>query len=148
MDLESQDLLRAPHWPPCLREPACLSLNFAEFLGEILLFLLSCYTMSNSAPPWTAACQAPLSCTIYLSLLRFVSIELVMLSNHLMLHSAQSTFTHLPFLFDHPHGHWHGRAEMPPVWPMWAGPQPQVKWTPSQDHASWGLGANCGQREH
>ena len=39
-----------------------------------------------------------------------MSIGLVMLSNHLMLHSAQSTFTRLPFLFDHPRGHWHGRG--------------------------------------
>ena len=88
MDLEPQDLLRAPHWPPCLREPARLSLSFAEFLGEMLLFLLSCFIVSNSATPWTATCQAPLSFTIYQSLLRFMSIELVILSNHLMLHSA------------------------------------------------------------
>ena len=36
-------------------------------------------------PPWTAACQASLSFTTSLSLLRFMSIELVMLSNHLIL---------------------------------------------------------------
>ena len=35
--------------------------------------------------PWTAACQAPLSFTVSLSLLRFMSIESVMLSNHLIL---------------------------------------------------------------
>ena len=35
--------------------------------------------------PWTAACQAPLSFTISQSLLKFMSIELVMLSNHLIL---------------------------------------------------------------
>ena len=35
--------------------------------------------------PWTAACQAPLSFTISWSLLRFMSIEWVMLSNHLIL---------------------------------------------------------------
>ena len=35
--------------------------------------------------PWTAACQAPLSSTISQSLLKFVSIESVMLSNHLIL---------------------------------------------------------------
>ena len=38
-----------------------------------------------SATPWTAACQAPLSSTVSQSLLRFTSIELVMLSNHLIL---------------------------------------------------------------
>ena len=35
--------------------------------------------------PWTAACQAPLSSTISQSLLKFMSIELVVLSNHLIL---------------------------------------------------------------
>ena len=34
---------------------------------------------------WTAACQAPLSSTISQSLFKFMSIELVMLSNHLIL---------------------------------------------------------------
>ena len=37
------------------------------------------------ATPWTAACQASLSFTISWSLLRFMSIELVMPSNHLLL---------------------------------------------------------------
>ena len=35
--------------------------------------------------PWTAACQASLSFTISWSLLRFMYIELVMPSNHLIL---------------------------------------------------------------
>ena len=35
--------------------------------------------------PWTAACQVPLSSTISWSLLRFMSNQLVMLSNHLIL---------------------------------------------------------------
>ena len=37
------------------------------------------------AIPWTVACQASLSSTVSQSLLRFMSIELVMLSNHLIL---------------------------------------------------------------
>ena len=41
--------------------------------------------MSDSATPWTAARQASLSFTISSSLLRFMSIEWVMLSNHLIL---------------------------------------------------------------
>ena len=41
--------------------------------------------VSNSVTPWTAACQAPLSFTISQSLLKFKSIEAVMLSNHLIL---------------------------------------------------------------
>ena len=35
--------------------------------------------------PWTIACQTPLSFIIFQSLLKFMSIELVMLSNHLIL---------------------------------------------------------------
>ena len=38
--------------------------------------------MSYSAAPWTAACQASLSFTIFWSLLKLVSVESVMLSNH------------------------------------------------------------------
>ena len=37
------------------------------------------------ATPWTAACQAPLPFTVSLSLLKLMSIELVMPSNHLIL---------------------------------------------------------------
>ena len=37
------------------------------------------------ATPWTEACQAPLSSTISQSLLKFMSIELVMQFNHLIL---------------------------------------------------------------
>ena len=41
--------------------------------------------MFDSATLWTVTCQAPLSSTVSQSLLKFVSIELVMLSNHLIL---------------------------------------------------------------
>ena len=41
--------------------------------------------MSNSATPWTAARQASLSITSSRSLLKLISIELVMPSNHLIL---------------------------------------------------------------
>ena len=41
--------------------------------------------MSNSVTPWTAAPQASLSFIISQSLLRLMSIELVMPSNHLVL---------------------------------------------------------------
>ena len=46
-----------------------------ELLSRIQLF----------ATPWTAACQASLSITVSQSLLRFMSIEWMMLSNHLIL---------------------------------------------------------------
>ena len=41
--------------------------------------------MSDSVTPWTTACQCPLSFTISWSLLKFMSVESVMLSNHLIL---------------------------------------------------------------
>ena len=41
-----------------------------------------CSVVSDSAPPWTAACQAFLSFTISQSLLKLVSTESVMPSNH------------------------------------------------------------------
>ena len=50
-----------------------------------LKLLFSGSVLSNSLwPPWTVAHQAFLSLTIFWSLLKFVSIELVMPSNHLM----------------------------------------------------------------
>ena len=44
---------------------------------------LSCV---DSATPWMAACQASLSFIISWSLLKLISIELVMVSNHLILY--------------------------------------------------------------
>ena len=48
------------------------------------------------AKPWTAACQAPLSSTLSQSLLKFMSIESVMLSNHLILSCPFSCFQYFP----------------------------------------------------
>ena len=45
----------------------------------------SCSVMSDSATPWTAAHQASLSITNSRSLLKLMSIESVMPSNHLIL---------------------------------------------------------------
>ena len=50
-------------------------LLFAQSLSRIQLF----------GTPWTAACQASLSFTISQTLLKFMSIESVMLSDHLIL---------------------------------------------------------------
>ena len=48
--------------------------------------LCCCCSVSKSCPaPWTAARQASLSFTIFWSLFKFMSIELVMPSNHLIL---------------------------------------------------------------
>ena len=54
-------------------------------LESCLLLLFSRLVGSDSATPWPAARQASLSFTISQSLLRLVSIELVMSSNHLIL---------------------------------------------------------------
>ena len=51
---------------------------------HVVVQLLSCVWLL--ATPWTVARQAPLSFTISLSLLKFMSTELVMLSNHLILY--------------------------------------------------------------
>ena len=54
----------------------------------IFNFYQCCCSVSQSclfATPWTAECQAFLSFTIAQSLLRLMSIELLMLSNHLIL---------------------------------------------------------------
>ena len=51
--------------------------------------------MSDSATPWTAACQASLSITNSRSLLKLMSIEAVMLSNHLILCHPFSSCLHL-----------------------------------------------------
>ena len=51
-------------------------------LGEYLLFSHS--VVSDSATPWTAACQGFLSFTIFWSLLKLMSIESVMPSYHLI----------------------------------------------------------------
>ena len=46
----------------------------------LAMLLFSQEIVSNSAAPWTAACQAPLSSTISRNVLRFMSFESVMLS--------------------------------------------------------------------
>ena len=52
-------------------------------MKESYTLLFSCVQLFMT--PWTAACQAPLPSTLSQSLLKFMSIELVMLSNHLIL---------------------------------------------------------------
>ena len=60
------------------------------YIGFLLLLLFLLVVQSPCCvwifvTPWTAAPQAPLSSTFSQSLLKFTSIELVMLSNHLIL---------------------------------------------------------------
>ena len=60
----------------------CLPSRWTTCHGSQLL--LSCSVLSDFATPWTAARQAPLSFTISQNLLKFMSIESVMPSNHLI----------------------------------------------------------------
>ena len=56
--------------------------------AEERVYVLDVQSLSHVWLPgtsWTAACQASLSFTIFLSLVRFMFIEQVMLSNHLIL---------------------------------------------------------------
>ena len=56
------------------------STNQLTVLNASLLF--SCSVVPDSVTPWTAECQASLSCTVSWSLLKLMSTELVMPSNH------------------------------------------------------------------
>ena len=62
-------------------------LNFCAVSDILLLGCCSCCSVAKSGPtlwtPWTVACRAPLSSTVSRSLLILMSVELVMLSNHL-----------------------------------------------------------------
>ena len=76
----------------CLSGPFHLKKNLLLQADQILpypcdskLQLLSIAVMSDSVMSWTAAYQAPLCSTIPWSLLSFMSIELVMLSNQFIL---------------------------------------------------------------
>ena len=60
--------------------------RWCKYLYILLLFVVqSLSQVWLFVTPWTAACQASLSFTISQSLLKLMSIESVMLSNHLIL---------------------------------------------------------------
>ena len=66
----------------------CGSLDMRGVWGRMDQFSsvhFSCSVVSDSATPWTAARQASLSITNSCSLLKLMSIESVMASNHLIL---------------------------------------------------------------
>ena len=74
----------------CFTEFCCflsnLSLIICQFFTNLLL-LIRCSVTSDSATPWTAACQVSLLLTLPVGVCqtKFISIESVMLSNHLTL---------------------------------------------------------------
>ena len=65
-------------------------------LGSIFIVVQSLSCVRLFATPWTAACQASLSFTVSQSLLKFMSIESVMPTNHLIL---SHPFLLLPSIF-------------------------------------------------
>ena len=65
---------------------ACSSLlGSLRDLGKLVAVVQLLSHVQLFVTPWTAACQACLNFTISWSLLKFMSIELLMLSNHLIL---------------------------------------------------------------
>ena len=73
--------LTAP-WPHSIGSPWLSNLAHAKCCWGAVQSLSRLQLFETK---WTTACQAPLSSTISLSLLRFMSIGSVMLSNHLIL---------------------------------------------------------------
>ena len=66
----------------------CQLLYLKWINNKVLLYIInqfSCSVVSDSATPWTVACQASLSTSNSRSLLKLKSIESVMPSNHLIL---------------------------------------------------------------
>ena len=93
----SSVLLREERWPQLTCAGVCiwmqgnyvgipyttlLRMSIYTVLSSLLLFNLSCVGLF--AIPWTAACQVSLSFTISWSLLKLISLESVMPSNHLI----------------------------------------------------------------
>ena len=73
-------LLNSFSWIYCITIVECI------YLLRFSLVQFSCSVMSNSLQtPWTAVLQATLSITIYQSLIKLMSTESVMPSNHLIL---------------------------------------------------------------
>ena len=61
------------------------TLSGGAYFSRLCVCMWSCSVMSDSATPWTATCHSYLSITNSQSLLKLMSIELVMPSNHLIL---------------------------------------------------------------
>ena len=72
-----------------------LLINMSSLFWILVLFSVQFghSVVSNSVTPWTAACQASLSITNSRSLLKLMSIESVMPSNHLIISSSVIPFS-------------------------------------------------------
>ena len=91
-----------------------MTINWAV-TNEIVVQLLS--RVLFFVTPWTAACQASLSFTISWSLLKLMSIELVMPSDHLILHRPLLLLPSVSWLFESG-GQSIGASASPSVLPM------------------------------
>ena len=109
---------------PYMTTGKSIALTRWNFRGtqSISPFLLFNHCVWLFVTPWTAACQASLSFTISQSLFKFMSIESVMLSNHLILcHPLLRTAQFSSVQFSHsvvsyslwPHGLQHTRLPCP-----------------------------------
>ena len=79
--LHDKDIGDRSFW--CL---SCCAAGQPTRWNEWIVCIVSCSVVSDSfAAPWTAACQASLSFIVSWSLLKFMSIESVMPSSHLIL---------------------------------------------------------------
>ena len=67
-------------------DEGCISISVTSNSNPIICCCSWVAKLCLFATPWTAACQASLSFTISWSLLRCMSIESVMVSNHLILY--------------------------------------------------------------
>ena len=76
----------------CLHSVLSVSLLSVCYFLFFVVIVQSLSHIWLLATRWTAACQDPLSSTISRSLLKFLSIESVMLSNHLILTLAPFSF--------------------------------------------------------
>ena len=81
-------LLQQWHCPHCEQILYHLSHRGRDFIS----FQFSHSVMPDSATPWTAACQASLSFTNSQGLLKLMSIETVMPTNHLIFPSCLQSF--------------------------------------------------------
>ena len=102
--------------------------------------------MSNSATPWIAPCQASLSFTIFPTLLKLMSIESVMLSNHLILCRPFSSCPEsFPALRSFPKSQLY-QEENPHQKLKWSAPWPsplrlwEKKFLLSKPHPAYGIG--------
>ena len=80
-----------PTWSSGLSWDTCFLVLFYKCLfcltqqGQGVVVVPSLSRLQLFVTPWTAACQASLSFNVFWSLLKLISIDLVMPSNHLIL---------------------------------------------------------------